>query len=96
MRAVLVQVDTSGDPPKKKTGNDGPADTPVQLLDKPKPEYTAEGRSLKIEGDVVIDVFSLQTVRFKSIRVVSGLGHGLDESAVRAAQIVFISNRPNV
>ena len=79
-------VDTSSDPPKKKTGNDGPADTPVQLLEKPKPEYTAEGRNLKIEGDVVIDVVFLANGTVQINRVVSGLGHGLDESAVRAAQ----------
>src|ERR1700756_318614 len=43
------------DAPKKKA-NDGPADTAVVILDKPRPEYTAEGRNLKLEGDVVIDV----------------------------------------
>src|SRR5437588_5189271 len=32
--------------PKKKVGNDGPADTAVTILDKPRPEYTAEGRTL--------------------------------------------------
>ena len=73
---------------KKKTGNDGPADTPVQLLDKPKPEYTAEGRSLKIEGDVVIDLVFLANGTVQINRVVSGLGHGLDESARRAAQSI--------
>ncbi|HEY2120613.1 MAG TPA: TonB family protein [Candidatus Acidoferrum sp.] len=81
-------VDTSADPVKKKTGNDGPADTPVQLLDKPKPEYTAEGRSLKIEGDVVIDLVFLANGTVLINRVVSGLGHGLDDSAVRAAQSI--------
>src|SRR5258707_618189 len=40
--------------PKKKAGNDGPADTAVTILDKPRPEYTADGRSLKIEADCVL------------------------------------------
>jgi TonB family protein len=72
--------------PKKKTGNDGPADTAVVIQDKPRPEYTAEGRSLKLEGDVVLDVVFLASGHVQVNRVISGLGHGLDESASRAAQ----------
>lgn len=72
--------------PKKKAVNNGPADTPVSILEKPRPEYTAEGRSLKLEGDVVLDVVFLTSGRVQVNRVVSGLGHGLDESATRAAQ----------
>jgi TonB family protein len=72
--------------PKKKTGEEGPADTAVVILDKPRPEYTAEGRSMRLEGDVVLDVVFQTTGRVQVNRVVSGLGHGLDESASRAAQ----------
>jgi TonB family protein len=72
--------------PKKKTVAGGPADNTPNILDKPRPEYTAEGRSLKIEGDVVIDVVFLANGTIQINRVVSGLGHGLDEAAVRAAQ----------
>ncbi len=57
-------------------------------MDKPKPEYTAEGRSLKIEGDVVIDLVFLANGTVQINRVVSGLGHGLDEAATRAAQSI--------
>src|SRR5215470_2573829 len=74
------------DAPKKKAANDGPADTPVTILDKPRPEYTAEGRSLKLEGDVVIEVVFLASGKMVVNRIVSGLGHGLDENATRAAQ----------
>jgi TonB family protein len=76
----------STDAPKKKAAAGGPADTPVDILDKPRPEYTAEGRSLKLEGDVVIDVVFLANGAMQVNRVISGLGHGLDEAAVRAAQ----------
>jgi TonB family protein len=79
---------TVTDAPKKKAAAGGPADTPVDILDKPKPEYTAEGRSLKIEGDVVIDVVFLSNGTMQINHVVSGLGHGLDEAAVRAAQTI--------
>jgi TonB family protein len=76
--------------PKKKAANDGPADTPVTILEKPKPEYTAEGRSMKLEGDVVLDVVFLTSGKVVVNRVISGLGHGLDENASRAAsQIRF-------
>lgn len=78
----------AADPVKKKTQVGGPADAPPELLDKPKPEYTAEGRSLKIEGDVVIDLVFLANGTIQINHVVSGLGHGLDESAVRAAQSI--------
>jgi TonB family protein len=77
---------TVSDAPKKKAAAGGPADTPVDIIDKPRPEYTAEGRSLKIEGDVVIDVVFLANGSMQVNRVISGLGHGLDETAVRAAQ----------
>ena len=79
-------VDTSTDAPKKKLGPSGPADTSPEILDKPKPEYTAEGRSMRIEGDVVIDLVFLANGTIQINKVVSGLGHGLDESAVRSAQ----------
>jgi TonB family protein len=72
--------------PKKKAASGEAATTPVDILDKPRPEYTAEGRNLKIEGDVVIDVVFLTNGSVQVSHVVSGLGHGLDESAVRAAQ----------
>jgi TonB family protein len=77
---------TVADAPKKKVATGGPADTTVDILEKPKPEYTAEGRSLKLEGDVVIDVVFLANGTMQVNHVVSGLGHGLDEAAVRAAQ----------
>ena len=72
--------------PKKKLAAGGPADTTPDILDKPRPEYTAEGRSLRVEGDVVIDLVFLANGSIQINRVVSGLGHGLDEAAVRAAQ----------
>jgi TonB family protein len=76
----------AADAPKKKAAAGGPADTPVDILEKPRPEYTTEGRTLKLEGDVVIDVVFLSNGTMQVNRVISGLGHGLDEAAVRAAQ----------
>ena len=84
--AGFAATDTSTETPKKKVGASGPADAPPDILDKPRPEYTAEGKSLKIEGDVRVDVIFLANGTVQVNRVVSGLGHGLDESAVHAAQ----------
>jgi TonB family protein len=74
------------DAPKKKAASNEGATTPVDILDKPKPEYTAEGRNLKLEGDVVLDLVFLANGTVQVNRVISGLGHGLDEAASRAAQ----------
>ena len=79
-------TETVSEAPKKKLGPTGPVDTPPEILDKPRPEYTAEGRKMRIEGDVVIDMVFLANGTIQINHVVSGLGHGLDESAMRAAQ----------
>jgi len=74
------------DAPKKKAASGEGVPTTVEILEKPRPEYTAEGRRLKIEGDVVLEIVFLANSSIQVNRVVSGLGHGLDESATRAAQ----------
>src|SRR5438876_12002711 len=74
-------------PKKKVASSENPA-TPVDILEKPHPVYTAEGRSLKIEGDVVLDMVFLANGSIQVNRVLSGLGHGLDDAAMRAAQLI--------
>lgn len=60
-------------------------DVPVEVLSKPTPAYTDEARAAKIEGDVILEVDFTATGEIRVVRVVRGLGHGLDESATRAA-----------
>ena len=72
-------------PKKKAAASDSPT-TSVDILEKPRPEYTAEGRNLRLEGDVVIDLVFQAGGTVQVNKVVNGLGHGLDEAAVRAAQ----------
>lgn len=62
-----------------------PVFTPVEILSKPKPNYTQEARNLKLEGQVSIDVMFLSNGSIRILRVVHGLGHGLDEAAQQAA-----------
>jgi TonB family protein len=59
---------------------------PVEILFKPKPEYTDEARAMKIEGEVLLQVVFLASGEVKVERVVQGLGYGLDSSAQAAAR----------
>jgi len=59
---------------------------PVEILAVPKPVYTDEGRSKKIEGFVRLQVVFTASGEVKVLRVLQGLGYGLDESAEAAAR----------
>jgi len=63
----------------------GPPATPVEITYKPNPVYTDEARSLKLEGEVLLQVQFAANGQLHVNRVVRGLGHGLDETAVAAA-----------
>lgn len=64
----------------------GAAESPVAILDKPRPAYTEEARQLKIEGEVLLELLFDASGKAHVLRVIRGLGHGLDESAVRSAE----------
>jgi TonB family protein len=66
----------------------GGATTGVAILSKPNPAYSTEARTKKLEGDVVLEVVFLSSGQVQVIRVVSGLGHGLDEAAIQAARMI--------
>jgi TonB family protein len=57
----------------------------VEILYKPKPTYTDEARKLNLEGEVLLEVLFGANGELHINRVVRGLGHGLDEAAVTAA-----------
>jgi len=58
----------------------------VDILNKPNPVYSTEGRALRIEGDVVLEVVFLASGQLQVTRVLNSLGHGLDEAAIQAAK----------
>ena len=62
-----------------------PIDRPVEIVFKPTPEYTDEARSARIEGTVSLELEFTAAGEVRVLRVVRGLGHGLDEAAQRAA-----------
>jgi TonB family protein len=72
--------------PKAKSAEPVVKTLPVEITFKPRPVYTDEGRQLKIEGEVLLDVVFSANGQIRIVKVMRGLGHGLDESAVRAAQ----------
>jgi TonB family protein len=59
---------------------------PAEILSKPLPIYTDEARKLKIEGEVLLEVVLESSGRLRVVRVVHGLGHGLDDAAIKAAE----------
>ena len=74
------------DQPKAKQQQAQSAVQPVEILEKPQPDYSAEARSLKIEGEVLLSVIFKANGQIQVLGVTKGLGHGLDQSAIRAAQ----------
>lgn len=59
---------------------------PVEITSKPDPVYTAEARKLRIQGEVLLRVVFGASGRLQILGVTRGLGHGLDEAAIQAAQ----------
>ena len=67
---------------------------PVEILFKPRPAYTEAARRLRIEGEVLLQVRFEASGVVTVLRLIQGLGHGLDESAAEAAsQIRFLPAR---
>jgi len=63
----------------------GPPTNAVEITYKPNPVYTDEARALKLEGEVLLEVSFGANGQLHVNRVVRGLGHGLDEAAIAAA-----------
>jgi TonB family protein len=63
-----------------------PESTSVEVISKPPVQYPIEARELKIEGDVVLSVTFSASGQVLVHGVLRGLGHGLDQEAVRVAQ----------
>jgi TonB family protein len=72
--------------PKAQQTIASPVASQVEITYKPRPVYTDEAKSLKIEGNVKIAVTFTASGQVQVERVVKGLGHGLDESAMAAAR----------
>ena len=73
--APAAPLDECADPPAKPR--------PVNV---PQPAYTDQARAAGVEGKVRVELTVDETGRVVSVRLISGLGHGLDEAAIAAAQ----------
>ena len=62
------------------------ATSPIEVLSKLRPDYTEEARRLKIEGEVVVEALFTAAGSVEVLRVVQGLGHGLDQRAIDAVR----------
>ena len=63
----------------------GGVSAPV-LLYSPEPEFSEEARKAKVAGNVLVNLIVDAQGRPQNVRVVRGVGMGLDEQAVKAVQ----------
>ncbi len=71
--------------PKIAAADPNAVTTPVEITFKPNPVYSEEARNLKLEGEVLLEMIFTANGQLHVNRVVKGLGHGLDEAAIAAA-----------
>jgi periplasmic protein TonB len=87
VQARQVQMATNAPPPTPVAAHvTSPLAHPPTVLSKPKPIYTPEAASLHIEGTVTVKLHVSASGAVTVMGVVAGLGHGLDQSAITAAQ----------
>jgi len=68
--------------------SDTPLSSSAEILSKPRPAYTDEARRLTIEGEVLLEVLFSASGETRVLRMIQGLGHGLDDSAIAAARAI--------
>jgi TonB family protein len=64
----------------------GGTGSPVEIISRSRPDYTEDGRKHSVEGEVTLEVTFTAAGQVLVVRIVRGLGYGLDEQAIRAAQ----------
>src|SRR5262245_54796751 len=64
----------------------GEIDKPVEITVKPRPDYTEEARKMRIEGEVSLRILFTASGEARVLDVLQGLGYGLNDNAIRAAQ----------
>ena len=73
-------------PPVTQAVIKAPTKSPPTVVYKPAPVYTEEARSQHIEGSVTVHIHVTASGQVQVIGVTSGLGHGLDQSAMQVCQ----------
>lgn len=65
-----------------------PVTRSVEILSKPRPAYTEEARRQRIEGEVLLEIQFAASGQVRVLGTVRGLGLGLDENAIAAAEAI--------
>jgi len=73
---------TGGGPYRPGSGITAPS-----ILHEVKPDYTEEARRRSLSGDVVLEIVVKSDGRVGAIRILQGLGAGLDQRAVEAVRL---------
>jgi TonB family protein len=73
---------TGGGPYRPGSGITAPA-----IVHEVKPDYTEEGRQRHLEGDVVLEIVVKSDGSVGNVRLLQGLGAGLDQRAVEAVRL---------
>jgi protein TonB len=73
-------------PPPKEADACSEAAGKPKLLRLPQPAYTEAARAAGVEGKVRVEITVDESGRVAGVRVLSALGHGLDEAALAAAR----------
>jgi protein TonB len=60
--------------------------TPPSLLREVRPDYTEDGRRRNIEGDVVLEIVVRRDGTVGDVKLLQGLGAGLDQRAIDAVR----------
>jgi TonB family protein len=83
-----VRLGTPPPPPPSRPSIASPtaAAAAPKVLFKPEPVYTEEAKAMHLEGAVTLRIRVSASGTVQVLGVVSGLGHGLDQSATRAAE----------
>jgi TonB family protein len=84
-RAGFGDASASMDSRPETRLNRSPRTTAVEILNKPRPVYTEEARKLRIEGEVLLEVLFPASGEVRVLRVIEGLGYGLDRTAAESA-----------
>jgi protein TonB len=73
--AAVLPSDGCDDPPAKPK--------PISI---PQPGYTPDAQAAAIEGKVRVQITVDETGKVVAVKLLQGLGHGLDEAALLAAR----------
>ena len=75
----------TADPVRQPAADRQATAEPLEILYKPRPGYTEEARRARVEGDIVLEALFSAAGNLRVLRVVRGLGYGLEQNAIDAA-----------